>query len=216
MSSFLTVNLRPATPEELSNSAWPDDDPSIKRMVAEVEGAHLWFEMNDHVIWVIDTATEEVFRNQGRGKYLVRWLRKYAENEGKTVEWGAFTEDGEKYLKKYTESAAARLAGILLESNFVATEDLLLDGLVRSKGAGRGAFSQFHAVFFRVPATMSAGARYRAFTTVSKELFGVPLTAWETYEIHSVVPNALELIRSQTKPTPCYEIAADGTYRKLD
>lgn len=72
-------------------------DFPIKRM--SVPGSYLDYEEGPHGLWILLLATEKEKRNQGLASLLLRTIRSYAAETGKTVFHGTFTEDGEQYLK---------------------------------------------------------------------------------------------------------------------
>src|ERR1041385_2158013 len=69
----------------------------IKRL--EMKGAFLDFEEGPDQLWILYMETERQFQKQGRATLLLKTLYRYARGAGKTIIHGAFTPEGESYLK---------------------------------------------------------------------------------------------------------------------
>lgn len=64
-----------------------------------IEGSALYFETDaQNHLTVLKVETEKKFRSQGRAKALITLLIKSAKENGQTIDWGAFTPKGQKYL----------------------------------------------------------------------------------------------------------------------
>lgn len=97
--------IEPVSNEEGRSQGYPEDEPDdsigiVWRKISIPESV-IYFEENDLSIWIIGVETNPEYRNQGRAKILMNALYKYAESNNKGVVHGTYTEDGEKYLKKY-------------------------------------------------------------------------------------------------------------------
>ena len=67
---------------------------------ASIPGAYVDYEEGDHGIWIMFVHTDPSMRNQGLAKKLLHYVHSYALVNNKKVMPGAYTEDGEKYLKR--------------------------------------------------------------------------------------------------------------------
>jgi hypothetical protein len=77
-----------------------------------VPGSDLYFERSgDSRTWgapgcicVLFLGTVSKYRHQGRARALLETLHAYADKYGSRIEWGCYTEDGEKYLRHITNN----------------------------------------------------------------------------------------------------------------
>jgi len=95
--------IEPVSNEEGIVKGYPTDEPEddiVWRKISIPESV-IYFEESDASIWIIGVSTNPEYRNQGRAKKLMKALYDYADSNNKGVIHGTYTEDGEKYLKKY-------------------------------------------------------------------------------------------------------------------
>lgn len=77
------------------------DEFPIRKL--SLPGASLQFEEGKDYIWVLCLGTEQGYRQQGRARTLLTTLVSYAITTDRVIEWGHFTEEGEKYLRHIVE-----------------------------------------------------------------------------------------------------------------
>lgn len=72
---------------------------SVKMYVATLVGTKstLTWEESRSKIWIVATYTPPRQRNRGNARRLITWIK----GRGKPVDFGVFTADGEKYLRRY-------------------------------------------------------------------------------------------------------------------
>lgn len=91
----------------LENVTASIDETVIKKNVDEgvdtkrikFKGSKIDFEESKDMIWILDINTIKEQRNKGQAKKLIAYLR----TKRKKIDWGAFSELGEIYLKKYVK-----------------------------------------------------------------------------------------------------------------
>jgi GNAT superfamily N-acetyltransferase len=92
--------IRVLSPEE-AKAAGHDigeiEEFPIKRL--SIPGCHMDFEESGAMIWILGLETEESLRRQGLATQLIKFMGDYARQQGKKIEPGGYTEDGEKYAR---------------------------------------------------------------------------------------------------------------------
>ena len=93
----VTRQLSKAEAHEMGYDVSEMQEFPVMRM--SIQGSFMDYEEGPNGIWILYVETEQKFQNQGRAKYLLEALKRYADKHEKSVIHGTFTEEGEKYLK---------------------------------------------------------------------------------------------------------------------
>ena len=73
------------------------DGIGIDKKIIRYKGSWISFEESDKCIWILACYTKKTERNRGQMRKLISFLKALK----KPIDFGAFTDDGEKYIKKY-------------------------------------------------------------------------------------------------------------------
>ncbi len=85
--------MHPEIKEEIIGEV---DDGVIAKII-HLYDSTAQIEESQHVIWILTIFTPYYQQNLGQAKALIREIK----SRNKRIEWGVFTEDGEKYLSRY-------------------------------------------------------------------------------------------------------------------
>ena len=92
------VTTLPVYAPERAKEGLPLPEPAWSQYKLCIEGSAIFYETADSYLNVLSVRTQKQFRGQGRATALITLLLKSAKKNGQTIDWGAFTPKGQKYL----------------------------------------------------------------------------------------------------------------------
>jgi hypothetical protein len=74
-----------------------EKDEGVDEKRITLKKSYINFEESKNLIWILDVFTEKSQRHKGQIKYLIKFLR----TKHKKINWGSFSQDGKRFLKRY-------------------------------------------------------------------------------------------------------------------